>query len=186
MFDRKARILIADNTPLSVLSLLGANGLDWLFVPGAEVWVTDMVREEAVREPEPGSDQRHEQRQKLSAWFERNMDRIQIHHTMEGDEYRKAMETWRLAGGPPNLKPSWANRGETSIFQAMKAIESILKDGQAVLAIMDDRVGRSTLRGMNLDMDIMSTESFVVWMDEGFGVQGAETAWQTIKMRAPR
>lgn len=55
MFERKPRILIADNTPLSVLSLLGPEGLDWLFVPGADVWVTDMVKEEAVRAPDPGA-----------------------------------------------------------------------------------------------------------------------------------
>ena len=38
------RILIPDNTPLSLLAMAGPKALDWLFAPGAEVWVTDMVR----------------------------------------------------------------------------------------------------------------------------------------------
>lgn len=71
MFERKPRILIADNTPLSVLSLLGSEGLDWLFVPGAEVRVTDMVKEEAVRVPDRGSDQRDT----IVRWFADNAHR---------------------------------------------------------------------------------------------------------------
>jgi len=50
---RKARILVPDNTPLSLLAMIGKQALDWLFTPGAEVWVTDMVREQALREPDP-------------------------------------------------------------------------------------------------------------------------------------
>lgn len=92
------------------------------------------------------------------------------------------METWRLAGSRPDLKPSWFDRGEISIVRAVKVIDAILEDGEAVLALMDDRAGRATLRNMNLDMDIMSTESFVAWMAERYGMQGADTARQTIEM----
>lgn len=84
MFERSSRILIADNTPLSVFSLLGSDALDWLFVPSAQVWITDMVKEEAVRDPDAGSDQRFEQRRELVSWFERNVDRIHIQATQEG------------------------------------------------------------------------------------------------------
>jgi hypothetical protein len=42
---RKPRLLIPDTTPLSLLSMMGKAALDWLFELGAEVWITDMVRE---------------------------------------------------------------------------------------------------------------------------------------------
>jgi hypothetical protein len=49
---RRARILIPDNTPLSLLAMVGSDALDWLFATGAEVWVTDMVNQEALRDPD--------------------------------------------------------------------------------------------------------------------------------------
>jgi len=182
MFERKSRILIPDNTPLSVLSLLGEAALDWLFMPGAEVWITDMVKEEALRDPDPGSDPRHGQRQILRRWFEQNASRIHVQPSSEGDEYRKAMEAWRLTGNLPHLKPSWADRGEVSIFQALKAADAVLESGEAVLVIMDDRRARAALRTLGYDLDLMSSESFVSWMAEEYRLPGADTAWQTIKM----
>ena len=44
MDARRPRLLIPDNTPLSLLSMMGKEALDGLFELGAEVWVTDMVR----------------------------------------------------------------------------------------------------------------------------------------------
>lgn len=78
MSDRRPRILIPDTTPLSLLAMLGKEALSWLFVPGAEVWVTGMVRHEALRDPEPGDDQRKGHRQALQAWFAENAHRIRI------------------------------------------------------------------------------------------------------------
>jgi hypothetical protein len=190
VFERKPRILIADNTPLSVLSLLGSEGLDWLFVPGADVWVTDMVKEEAVRDPDPGSDQRLAQRAILSKWFADNADRIREQPTVEGQEYRKAMANWRDAGAKPDTKPSWANRGDRSILEVMTVIDDLVQEGEAIVAIMDDRKVRAALEVMKLDMDMMSTETFIIWMSESFGIKQADTAWQTIKSimggRAPK
>lgn len=182
MFERKPRILIADNPPLSVLSLLGPEGLDWLFVPGADVWVTDMVKEEAVRAPDPGSDQRIGQRDILARWFADNADRIHEQPTIEGEEYRKAMTNWRDAGSKPESKPSWSNRGDRSILSAMTVIDDLIQEGEAIVAIMDDRKVRAALRVLELDMDMMSTETFVIWMSDTFGIKQADTAWQTIKL----
>lgn len=182
VFERKPRILIADNTPLSVLSLLGSEGLDWLFVPGADVWITDMVKEEAVRNPDSDRDQRTGQREILAKWFADNSDRIHEQPTVEGEEYHKAMTNWREAGSKPDSKPSWANRGDRSILSAMTVIDGLVQDGEAIVAIMDDRKVRAALSVMELDMDMMSTETFVIWMSETFGMKGANTAWQTIKL----
>lgn len=181
MFERKPRILIADNTPLSVLSLLGSEGLDWLFVPGAGVWITDMVKEEAVRDPDPGSDQRLAQRAILIKWFADNAHRIHEQPTVEGEEYRKAMANWRDAGGKSETKPSWSNRGDRSILEVMTVIDALVQEGEAIVAIMDDRKVRAALEVMKLDMDMMSTETFIIWMSDTFGIKQADTAWQTIK-----
>src|SRR3712207_4728768 len=90
--ERVPRLLIPDNTPLSLLAFIGEEALDWLFIPGAEIWITDMVREEALRDPDRDDDQRLGHRATLRSWFERNMHRIRVQPTDEGDEYRKAME----------------------------------------------------------------------------------------------
>lgn len=180
MFERKSRILIADNVPLSVLALLGSEALDWLFVPGADVWVTDMVREEALRDPDPGADQRNGHRDELRRWFEDNAERIHVQATQVGTEYRKAMKTWKLAGSPPDLKPSWANKGEASIIQALDGVEDVLAANEAVLVVVDDRRARAALRTLDQNLDLISTEVFVNWMAEGFRIPAAETAWQTV------
>ena len=117
---RKARILIPGNTPLSLLAMVGPEALDWLFVPGAEVWVTDMVRREALRDPPEGGDQRELHRRDIINWFERNKHLIHEQPTDEGEEYRKAMEAWRLAGMPKELKPSWKGRGERSVLEVLE------------------------------------------------------------------
>jgi hypothetical protein len=179
------RLLIPDNTPLSLLGLLGVDALDWLFVPGAEVWVTDMVREEALRDPDPGDDRRAEHRAIISDWFNRNRHRIRIQSTAEGLEYKKAMEVWRRAGSPPELKPSWSARGERSILQVLGSVEKILADGEVVVTLVDDRKARAAIRAMEgTDIDLMATETFVEWLHQRFHVAKATTAWSIIKVAA--
>jgi hypothetical protein len=187
---RPWRLLIPDNTPLSLLGMLGTEALDWLFVPGAEVWVTDMVREEALGDPDPGGDPRAQHRGAITDWFARNKHRIRIQATAEGEEYRKAMETWRLAGTPARLKPSWAGRGEKSILQVLDGVERVVASGDVVLAIIDDGKARAAIRlTQTIDIDVMATETFIEWLHERFHVQKAATAWSAIKMtlaeRAP-
>ncbi len=183
---RHARILIPDNTPLSLLAMVREEALDWLFAPGAEVWVTDMVREEALRDPDPGDDQRQGQRGDIAAWFERNRRRIHVQGTDEGEEYRKAMEAWRrLPDSPPDLKPAWKGRGERSIIQVLDGIERLVADGEAVIAIVDDRKARAAISILtNVDIDLMATESYIHWLATRFHVKEAETAWAAIRMAA--
>jgi hypothetical protein len=179
------RLLIPDNTPLSLLGLLGGEALDWLFVPGAEVWITDMVREEAVRDPDPGDDQRIEHRSAIRNWFERNKHRIRIQPTAEGAEYGKAMEAWRQAGSPPDLKPAWAARGERSILQVLDGVDRILAAGEIVVTLVDDRKARAAIRLLEkTDIDLISTETFIQWLHHRFKVAKASTAWRTIEAAA--
>lgn len=182
---RRARLLIPDNTPLSLLALVGEHALDWLFVPGAELWVTDMVRHEALRDPDPGGDQRRGHRAVLRAWFDRNRNRIRIQATDAGDEYRKAMEAWELAGRLPQLRPSWTGRGDASILQVLDAAAKIVASGEAVVALVDDRKVRAALRVTSkTDIDLMATETFLAWMAGRFGIAEAGTAWRAIELAA--
>lgn len=182
--ERRARLLIPDNTPLSLLALVGEDALDLLFRPGVAVWVTDMVHEEAVREPGPGDDKRREHRGILKAWFERNADKIHIQETAEGLDYKRAMRVWEMAGSPPDLQPGWQNRGEKSIFETLGAVEAALSTGDTVIVVMDDRTARNVLRFGDYpimpNMDLMATESFIRWMDESFGAADYNKIWLTI------
>lgn len=182
---RRPRLLIPDTTPLSLLALVGGHALDWLFVPGAEVWVTDMVREEALRDPDPDDDQRRGHRAILRAWFERNRHRVRIQETEAGEDYRKALEAWELTGRQPHLKPSWRGRGDASILQVLDAAARIVADGEAVVALVDDRKLRAALRVTGkTDIDLMAMETFLAWMAGRFGLEEAHTAWVVIGIAA--
>jgi hypothetical protein len=183
--ERRSRILIPDTTPLSLLAMIGSDALDWLFVPNADVWISDMVKQEAVRDPDPGDDQRHERRAVLKEWFARNANRIHIKTTREGEEYAKAMENWELAGSKPELKPSWKGRGERSVLQVLEVVESVLKDGEAVVVLVDDDKARIAIQLENeFDIDLMGTESFITWMHEKFKMPNSQHAWAAIRIAA--
>lgn len=179
---RRLRLLIPDNGPLALLALVGEHALDWLFVPGAEVWITDMVRQEALRDADPDDVQRREHRAVIRAWFDRNGHRIRIQETDAGEEYRKAMEAWELAGRLPQLKPSWRGRGDASILQVLDAAAKVVASGEAIVALVDDRKVRAALRVTNkTDIDLMATETFLAWMAGRFGIEEARAAWLGIE-----
>lgn len=182
---RRSRILIPDTTPLSLLALIGRDALDWLFVPKADVWISDMVKEEAIRDPDPGGDQRLQQRTVLKQWFAHNANRIHIRATREGEEYAKAMQNWQLAGAKPELKPAWKGRGERSVLQVLEVVESVLADGEAAVVLVDDNKARIAIQLENeFDIDLMSTESFIAWMRDRFKMPNAENAWAAIRIAA--
>jgi hypothetical protein len=182
---RRSRILIPDTTPLSLLALIGSDALDWLFIPKADVWISDMVRQEAVRDPDPGDDQRLQHRAVLKQWFARNANRIHIKATREGEEYAKAMENWQLAGSKPQLKPSWKGRGERSVLQVLEVVEGVLQDGEAVVVLVDDNKARIAIQLENeFDIDLMGTESFITWMHDRFKMPNSQNAWAAIRIVA--
>ena len=163
--------------------MIGQSALDWLFTPGAEVWVTDMVREEAVRVPDREDDQRDVHRGELGAWFERNKQRIHVQTTDEGEQNREAMENWRALGSPPERKPRSRGRGERSVLQVLDGVERLVADGEAVLAIVDDRKARAAIKLLTeVDIDLLATESFLVMLVEDYHVKEAETAWLSINI----
>lgn len=183
--DRRPRLLIPDNSPLSLLSMAGREALDYLFAPGVEVWITDMVEVEATRDPEPGSDQRTEQRRTIAEWLDGNRHRISVMETATGREYAKAMMNWRMGGSRPDLKPDWADRGDYSLFDILKAAETIVEDSEAVVLLVDDRRARAALRQTeDLNLDILSTRAFIAMLETEFGIEKAANLWPIIEIGA--
>ncbi len=186
--DRIPRLLIPDNTPLSLLSMLGKAALDWLFAIEAEVWVTDMVRIEALRDPDPGDDQRAQQRRALCEWFHENRHRIRVQSTPEGRDYEREMRNWSRGGSVPDDKPSWRNRGERSMAEILPAAAAVIGQGEAVVLLVDDRAARSMLIAAiqfeGLDADIMATETFLALLESDYGLIETSTAWQAIRSAA--
>jgi len=163
--------------------MIGGEALDWLFVPAADVWVPDMVRTEATRAPDPGDDQRQKHRATLADWFQRNAGRIHVVETREGLEYSKGMQAWQLAGSRPELKPSWKGRGEKSVLEVLDVVETVVKDGEAAIVLVDDNKARIAIQlAARFDVDLMGTESFITWICDRFRVRTAENAWVAIRI----
>lgn len=184
---RKARLLIPDTSPLSLLSMAGADGLDTLFIPGVEIWITDMVEMEVTREPDAGDDRRLGQRRVLAQWLGRNRHRIRIMRTPTGEEYAKAMTNWTLSGSRPELKPGWTGRGDYSLLDILSVAETVVEEGEAVVLLVDDRRARAALRQTeNLDLDILSTRAFIAMLEMEFGMADAGSIWTVIEIAAGR
>ena len=188
MSDRVPRLLIPDTTPLSLLSMIGREALDWVFAPGVEIWVTDMVRHEALRDPDPGDGQRAAQRQTLRGWFADNANRIGVQPTPEGQDYEREMRNWVRGGRVPADKPSWRNRGERSIRDLLPIVSQIVAEGECVVLLTDDRSARSLViqaaRMQEGETDLMATETFLEWLSRDYGIVDTRRAWVAIKAAA--
>ena len=177
---RKPKLLIMDRTPLAVLSNLDG-ALEWLFKPGCDVWMTDMVLIETRRPSEPGTDPRNRARATFEAWFKANKHLIRVVSTEVGKKYADDMTLWEMAGKPEHLKPSTANLGEASVLDKIKTSRQILQSDETFLVLMDDRDGRDAVKVLKTNADLMSTQTFLEWMAKDFGVKEAETAWVTLE-----
>ncbi|MCA1500167.1 hypothetical protein [Bradyrhizobium sp. NBAIM14] len=128
-----------------------------------------------------GGDRRELHRREIANWFERNNHLIQP--CDEGHEYREAMEAWRLAGMPMELKPSWKGRGERSILEVLNSVEEVVAEGEVVIAIIDDRKARTVIKTLeDVDIDLMATETYLEWLVKRFGIKGAAAARTTIRI----
>jgi hypothetical protein len=177
---RRPRFLIMDNMPLSLLGCIRA--LDWLFEPGCDVTITDMVVAEASRDPGEGRDRRRAVRAYIGDWLARNRNRITILETAEGIRYAREMALWERAGSPDDLRPSWSDRGEHSLLSAVQDLKHALSFGEEIIVIIDDRDGRDAVRAVRADLTMIGTRTFIRWMEEDFGIAEAAYAWQAIRI----
>jgi hypothetical protein len=179
--EKRPKLLIMDNGPLSVLSEI-EGALDWLFKPGCEVWMTDLVLIEARRPPGPAGRMRRAARANFEDWFGRNKYRIKIVETATGEAFARNLRLWELAGCPQDLEPATANLGEASILSKLKVVRTAIDEDEAVIVLMDDRAGRAAVKALPLNVDLMGTQTFVAWMAEDFGVNEAENAWAALSV----
>jgi hypothetical protein len=192
--ERRPGILIADATPLSLLADV-PHGLDWLFVPGARVWLTDIIVDEVTRDPGEGQDQRIEHRTEIGDWIRRNRLRIKRLETRIGRRYaaemaawENAVELWRRAGRPAGMEPQRPDRsdlGDRSIWHGVNSAQAAIAEGEAVIVLADDSDVRAAVEAKarqqkKASIDLMGTQTFIEWLVEDFAVPGADTAWQTI------
>ena len=56
---------------------------------------------------------------------------------------------------------------------------TLLVDGYAC-RYMDDRDGRAAVKGLQMNVDLMGTRTFIALMDEDYGIKEAATAWVTL------
>ena len=175
---RSPRFLIMDNTPLSLLAMVEA--LDWFFEPGGEVVITDMVIEEATRDPGVDRDPRKASRAYIVGWLAANRHRISILKTSEGERYEREMTLWKRAGMPTDLRPDWSDRGERSMLAAVKTLRMATMSGEEIIVIADDRDARDAIRAVRANIMLIGTRTFIRWMAEDFHMPGADTAWQAL------
>ncbi len=90
------------------------------------------------------------------------------------------MELWEMAGRPSEKKPSWADRGEWSVIGAINISKGQIDEDETVIALVDDREARRSLRTLRTNIDMMGTRTFIRWMAEDFGATNAESAWAAI------
>jgi hypothetical protein len=179
--EKKPKLLIMDRTPLSVLSNLDG-ALDWLFVPGCDVWMTDMVLIESRRPSEPGADPRSRARATFEKWLAAKKHLIHVVSTEMGKKHTDLMTLWEMAGRPEHLRPSRPN-GEASVLDKIKTSRHLFERNDAFLVLMDDRDGREALKVLRANADLMSTQTFLQWIAEDFKIKAAKTAWLTLERR---
>jgi hypothetical protein len=158
------RFVIADTTPISVLSLLGRNGLDLLLATGAELVITDVVRDELLEAPGPGADVSAERRNEINAWIRQQMadGRLREMPTSAGRLYRAALVGWQASGSPVGLRPSRKDLGEASIVGLLSALTEEAGPQRTTFVIMDDRRGRAAVRALAVaNIDLMGTAAYL-------------------------
>jgi hypothetical protein len=143
-----------------------------------------MVMQEALRDPEPGGDWRADQRAVLRQWSADHVARLRIMETAEGQDYAREMRNWVRGGSEPADRPAWRNRGERSIQDVLVAVSGMVAAGETVILLVDDRAARALLineaRLAGVETDLMATETFLVLLEESYGVAKARDIWLAI------
>ena len=194
--ERRPAILVSDTAPLSLLATV-PGALDWLFLPGCEIWIPDIILDEVLRNPGEEKDQRIEHRAEVAGWVQGNRHRIKRLATRIGERYdaemqsyKNAMDLWWQAGSPARLeplRPEWKDRGEQSVWVGVNIPNDALATGESVIALADDHNVRAAIEARarqkkRASIDLMSTQTLILWMAEDFAVAEALTAWYAIEI----
>lgn len=72
-----------------------------------------------------------------------------------------------------------------SLLDILSIAEGVVDDSEAVVMLVDDRRARTALRQTeNLNLDILSTRSFVSMLETEFGMTNASDIWRIIEIAA--
>jgi hypothetical protein len=172
--DRTA-LLVPDDGALLALAEYGADALDWLFLSGAAVFVTDAVRREIVRDRNPGEDDyAPRQRPLLAHWFGQNAGRIRVLPSRQGAAYDHDMAQWER-GGHSGPAPSWDWDDQPRAADAVRAAQRIPEEANArVLVVANHDATRAALHHLLSEtLALTGTTRFIGMIAGTFGVEKA-------------
>lgn len=149
----RTTIFVPDDGALLAIAEHGREALDWLFLPNANVIVTDVVRHELLRDRAQGEDDYAPgQRPLLALWFERNADRISIIPTEAGERHSHDNERWERSGHPAGGAPAWDWSDSPRAAGMVRALDAILTAaGQRILVIANHDATRAAVRSFVSD-----------------------------------
>lgn len=145
--DRTA-IFLPDDGALLAIAEHGREALDWLFLPGARIIVTDVVRHELLRDRASSEDDyAPNQRPLLAFWFERNAERISIIPTEAGQRHAHDTDHWERSGHPAGCAPAWDWSDSPRAAGMVRALDAILNAAsQRILVIANHDATRAAAR----------------------------------------
>jgi hypothetical protein len=133
----------------------------------------------------------------IADWIQRNRHRIKrlttrigTKYAEEMQQYDRARQVWEMAGRPAGFepqKPGWRDRGDESVWVELRTANAAIDTlGECVIALADEGEVRDAIqvkgrRQSKAAINLMSTQTFITWMAQDFGIKAAETAWVTIE-----
>lgn len=172
--DRTA-ILVPDDGALLAMAEYGADALDWLFLSGAKLFVTDAVRHEVLRDRKAGEDDyAPAQRPLLAHWFEKNAGRIGVIESEQNVAHERDVGRWER-GGHAGPAPSWDWEDEPRAADAVRAVGRIpAKDRERVLIVANHDATRAAFRDRLSDaLALTGTTRFIGMIAGQFRIEKA-------------
>lgn len=172
--DRTA-ILVPDDGALLAMAEYGADALDWLFLLGAKVFVTDAVRYEILRDRKAGEDDYAPgQRPLLALWFARNAERIATVPSRQIAAFDHDVTQWER-GGHAGPAPSWDWDDQPRAADAVRAVSRIpAPERERILVVANHDATRAAFGHMISDaLALTGTTRFIGMIAGTFGVEKA-------------
>ena len=193
--ERRPAILVSDTAPLSLLATV-PGALDWLFLPGCEIWIPDIILDEVLRNPGEG---------RISVSSTAPKSRAGCRATVIGSsgwrrgsasdttpKCRATRMPWISGGRLARLRGS----SRCALSGRIEGPEPVGRrehrqrrtgHGESVIALADDHNVRAAIEARGRQkkkssIDLMSTQTFIQWMAEDFAVEAALTAWDAIEI----
>lgn len=166
----RAIIFLPDDGALLAVAEHGIDALDWLFLPGAQVVITDAVRHELLRDRTPGEDDyAPNQRPLLDHWFMDNAFRIAVISNEAGDRPFSKTSPWEWAEHRTDGVSAWDWSDSLRAAGAIRALDALpVSENRRILVIANHDATRAAIRTRTSEyIDLTGTLRF-------FGLIAAE------------